>query len=377
MATKVDYYEVLEVTRTASQAELKTAYRKMAMRFHPDRNAGNAEAEHKFKQVNEAYDVLKDEQKRAAYDRYGHAAFDGSMGGGGGFGGFGAGGFEDIFDMFGDMMGGGRRRTRQRSGNDVQTQVHISLTEAFSGVKKTVKFATRVTCESCSGRGSADPNKGTVQCPTCHGAGAVRAQQGFFLVERPCPTCHGTGNVISDPCKKCQGAGTTPTQRELDIDIPAGIEDGTRMRVTGEGEAGGPGAQAGDLYLHIAVATHALFHREGANIHCRLPLRMAQAALGAEIEVPVIDGSRAKVKIPAGSQAGDHFRLKGKGFSVLRSSSRGDMYLQLAVETPRHLTKRQRELLEAFEEEASENQAQANPESTGFFSKVKEFFDGR
>ncbi|AOX20813.1 molecular chaperone DnaJ [Kozakia baliensis] len=383
MATKMDFYAVLEVSRTASQDELKKAYRKQAMRYHPDRNPGDETAEHKFKEINEAYDVLKDDQKRAAYDRFGHDAFEGGgMGGGfggGGFGagGFGAGGLGDIFDqMFGDMMGG-RRGGGRRTGADVQVQIEISLTEAFTGVTKPVEVRTRVTCEACHGTGSDDPKEGSTTCPTCHGAGAVRAQQGFFLVERPCPTCHGTGKVVRNPCKICHGAGTTEQTRMLDIKIPPGVEDGTRIRLSGEGEAGGEGTQPGDLYVHVSVGASDIFQRDGANIYCRVPLRMTQAALGTEIEVPVIDGSRAKVKIPPATQSGEHFRLRGKGFSVLRSGARGDMYIQVSVETPQHLSKRQRELLEEFEREAGEDHGKANPEHTGFFSKVKDFFEGK
>jgi len=377
MATKLDYYAVLEVTREASADELKKAYRKQAMKFHPDRNPGDSSAEAKFKDVNEAYDVLKDEQKRAAYDRFGHAAFE--NGGGGGPGGFdfGGGGLGDIFEqMFGDMMGGGRRGGARRTGADVQVQVEISLTEAFSGVNKEIKVRTRVTCESCDGSGSADKDAGVETCPTCHGAGKVRAQQGFFLVERACPTCHGSGRSVRNPCKECRGAGTVARERTLDVAIPAGVEDGTRIRMTGQGEAGGQGATPGDLYVHVAVAAHEIFQRDGANIICSVPLRMTQAALGTEIEVPVIDGSRVKVKIPAGTQTGEHFRLRGKGFSVLRSMARGDMYVQVSVETPRHLNKHQRELLEEFEKDV-ESHAKASPENAGFFAKVRDFFEGR
>ncbi|MEN3174692.1 molecular chaperone DnaJ [Gluconobacter sp. OJA] len=380
MATKIDYYESLEVSRTASGDELKKAFRKQAMRYHPDRNPGDDAAEQKFKEINEAYDVLKDEQKRAAYDQYGHAAFDGGMGGmggGGGFGGFGAGGLGDIFDqMFGDMMGG-RRGGGRRTGADVQVQVEISLTEAFSGVTKSVEVRTRVACESCHGSGSADAGGGGTTCATCHGAGKVRAQQGFFLVERPCPTCHGSGRTVRNPCKVCQGTGTQAKTETLQIEIPAGVEDGTRIRMAGRGEAGGEGVQPGDLYVHVSVLSHDIFQRDGANIYCRVPLRMTQAALGTEVEVPVIDGSRTRVRIPAGTQTGETFRLRGKGFSVLRSSARGDMYIQVSVETPHHLTKRQRELLEEFEKEAGDDHAKASPENSGFFAKVRDFFEGR
>ncbi|MBO1324931.1 molecular chaperone DnaJ [Acetobacter sp. TBRC 12305] len=376
MATQVDYYEVLEISRTSSAEEIKKSYRRLAMQYHPDRNPGDAAAEAKFKEINQAYDVLKDEQKRAAYDRFGHSAFEGGGGGPGGFdfSGFGGGGLGDIFEqMFGDMMG--RRGGQARSGNDIQTQVEITLEEAFSGVKKDVRVITRVACESCHGTGSGDGEAGVQTCPSCHGAGKVRAQQGFFIVERPCPTCHGAGKIVKDPCKTCHGEGTVERERTIAVQVPAGVEDGTRIRLTGEGEAGGNGVPPGDLYVHVAVAEHSLFQRDGANIYCRVPLRMAQAALGTEIEVPVIDGSRTKVKIPPGTQTGAHFRLRGKGFSVLRSSARGDMYIQVTVETPQNLTKRQRELLEEFETEAGED-VKHSPEHTGFFRRVRDFFEG-
>ncbi|ARW17433.1 chaperone protein DnaJ [Komagataeibacter europaeus] len=374
MATKIDYYAVLEVSRDANGDEIKRAYRKLAMKYHPDRNPGDTDAENRFKEINEAYDVLKDDQKRAAYDRFGHAAFEGGGPGAGGFD-FGGGGLGDIFEqMFGDMMGG--RRGGRRSGADLQVQVTITFAEAFSGVKKKITVPTRVTCESCDGTGSADKDAKPETCPSCHGAGKVRAQQGFFFVERPCPTCHGSGHLIRNPCKECHGTGTVEKNRTIEVAIPAGVEDGTRIRISGEGESGGKGVPAGDLYVHVSVEQHAIFQRDGANIYCRVPVRMAQAALGTEIEVPVVDGSRTKVKIPAGTQTGEHFRLRGKGFSVLRSSARGDMYIQVVVETPRHLTKRQRELLEEFEGDGA-GHAKGSPESTGFFSKVKDFFEGK
>lgn len=379
MATQLDYYAILEVSRTATADELKKSYRKLAMKYHPDRNPGDDAAEAKFKEINQAYDILKDEQKRAAYDQYGHAAFEGGGPGPGGFdfsGGFGGGGLGDIFEqMFGDMMGG-RRGGRARTGNDIQTHVEITLEEAFSGVKKDVRVITRVACETCHGTGSDDGASGVEVCPSCHGAGKVRAQQGFFVVERPCPTCHGAGKVVKNPCKVCHGEGTVEKERTVEVQIPAGVEDGTRIRLSGEGEAGGNGVPPGDLYIHVSVTEHGIFQRDGANIYCRVPLRMAQAALGTEIEVPVIDGSRTKVKIPAGTQTGAHFRLRGKGFSVLRSTARGDMYIQVTVETPQNLSKRQRELLEEFEKEAGEDVKQS-PEHTGFFRRVRDFFEGK
>lgn len=380
---KQDYYATLGVARDASGDDLKKAYRKLAMQFHPDRNPGNKQAEHKFKEVNEAYDVLKDEQRRAAYDRFGHAAFEN---GGGGAGPFGAGGFDfgaggglgDIFDqMFGDFMGGGRRGGGRgpRAGADLRQQVEIDLAEAFTGTKVQMRVATRVVCEACGGSGSEDRGRSSETCPTCHGAGKVRAQQGFFLVERTCPTCAGAGRVVRNPCRICHGQGTVARERTLQVNIPAGVEDGTRIRLPGEGEAGGQGAPAGDLFVHVAIRPHPMFQREQANIFMRVPLRMTQAALGGEIEVPVIDGSRAKVKVPPGTQTGDQFRLRGKGFSVLRSAARGDFYIQVSVETPQNLSPRQRELLEEFEAEAAAVEKHS-PDSEGFFAKVKEFFEG-
>ncbi len=378
---KQDYYALLESNRDASADELKRAYRKQAMKFHPDRNPGDKAAEAKFKEVNEAYDVLRDDQKRAAYDRYGHAAFEngGPGAGGGGFG-FQEGGLGDIFDqMFGEFMGGrrGANGARTRAGSDLRAQVEIGLADAFTGTKVDLRVPTRVSCDACAGTGSANKQAERDNCPTCGGSGKVRAQQGFFLVERSCPTCGGMGRVVRNPCRVCSGAGTVPRDRTLSVSIPAGIEDGVRIRLAGEGEAGGSGAPAGDLYVNVAIRPHDIFQRDGANIYCRVPLRMTQAALGGDVEVPVIDGSRAKVKVTPGTQSGDQFRLRGKGFSVLRSAARGDMYVQVAVETPLQLTNRQRELLEEFEAEAANHNKNGSPESEGFFAKVSAFFDGR
>lgn len=374
---KLDYYAVLAVERTASADELKRAYRKLAMQHHPDRNPGDHKAEQRFKELNEAYDVLKDEQKRAAYDRFGHAAFENGGAGGAGFGGgFGGGfGFEGgLGDIFEQMFGGGGRRGTERAqtGVDVKAAIEIDLTQAFTGAKVNVRFATRATCDGCQGSGSADKNASADTCGTCGGAGRVRAQQGFFVVERACPTCGGSGRTVRNPCRVCAGAGTVPRERTLAVQVPAGVEDGTRIRLSGEGEAGPRGAPPGDLYVHISVRPHEIFQRDGSNIFCRVPLRMTQAALGGEIEVATIDGTAAKVKIPAGTQSGEQFRLRGKGFSVLRSSQRGDMYIQVAVETPQSLTKHQRELLEQFEQTSASGPS-GSPEHEGFFAKVKDF----
>jgi molecular chaperone DnaJ len=373
---KQDYYATLGVGREASADELKKAYRKLAMQFHPDRNPGDAAAEARFKEVNEAYDVLKDDQKRAAYDRFGHAAFEAGGGGGGGFDPTGGAGLGDIFDqMFGDFMGRGRGNRGPRGGADVKAAVEIDLPEAFAGAKVQVRVPSRVPCETCAGTGSETKQQGSDTCTTCGGAGKVRAQQGFFLIERACPTCGGRGRVIRNPCRVCHGQGTVQKERTIQVSIPAGVEDGTRIRIAGEGESGAAGAPAGDLYVHVGIRPHELFHRDGAHILCRVPVRMPLAALGGEIEVPAIDGSRAKVKVPAGTQSGDQFRLRGKGFSVLRSQQRGDMVIQVAVETPQHLTRRQRELLEEFDAEAK-GHTKGSPETEGFFAKVREFFDG-
>ena len=371
---KQDFYTTLGVARDASADDLKKAYRKLAMQYHPDRNPGDAAAEAKFNEINEAYDVLKDEQKRGAYDRYGHAAFEGGMGGGGGGGpGFDGAGLGDIFDqMFGDFMGRRGGGGGPRSGSDIRTQVEIDLTEAFAGTKVTLRVPTRVSCETCNGSGSADKDAGRDVCSGCNGAGKVRAQQGFFLVERTCPTCGGKGRIIRNPCRICQGNGTVQRDRSLQVSVPAGVEDGTRIRLAGEGESGGAGVPAGDLYVHVAIRPHPIFQRDGANVFCVVPLPMTRAAMGGEIEVPVVDGSRVKVKIPAGTQSGDQQRLRGKGFSVLRSAARGDMYIQVKVEIPQQLTRKQRELLEAFEAEAT---SKANPETEGFLDKMKAFFD--
>ncbi len=379
---KQDYYATLGVAREASADDLKKAYRKLAMKYHPDRNPGDAAAEARFKEVNEAYEILKDDQKRAAYDRYGHAAFE--QGGPGGFGGGFAGGFDfsatgdlgGIFDqMFGEFMGRSGRGGRARGGADIRQAVEIDLAEAFTGTKVNLRVPTRVLCEACNGTGSEDKGKAADICGTCQGTGKVRAQQGFFLIERTCPTCGGQGRVIRNPCRVCRGVGTVQRERSLQVTIPAGVEDGTRIRLQGEGESGGAGTPNGDLYVHVSIRPHEIFQREQAHVLMRMPLRMTQAALGGDVEVPVIDGSKAKVKIPPGTQTGDQFRLRGKGFSVLRSAARGDMIIQVLVETPQNLTPKQRELLEQFEAEYTKD-ARGHPESEGFFAKVKEFFEG-
>ncbi len=371
--SKRDYYEVLGVTRTCTEVELKAAFRKQAMQHHPDRNPGDKDCEHRFKEINEAYDVLKDGDKRAAYDRFGHAAFEHGMGGGAhGFGADFGTTFADIFEgIFGMGSARGRGTGRER-GSDLRYNMEISLDEAFTGKTAQIRIPTSVTCEACSGSGAKAGTK-PKQCATCGGAGKIRHAQGFFTLERTCPTCQGRGQVIDDPCKVCGGGGRVTRERTLSVNIPTGVEDGTRIRLAGEGEAGLRGGPPGDLYIFLEVAPHEFFQRDGADLHCRVPISMASAALGGEFEVPAIDGSKARVKVPAGTQTGRRFRLAGKGMPVLRAKQTGDMYVQVVVETPQNLTKRQRELLAEFEKLSSE---ETQPESAGFFSRVKEFLDG-
>jgi molecular chaperone DnaJ len=372
---KQDYYELLGVQRGAGADELKKAYRKLAMQFHPDRNPGDEAAEQKFKDVGEAYEILKDDQKRAAYDRFGHAAFENNGAGRPGAGDFGS-GFADIFDeMFGEFMGGRRGGQGQGRGSDLRFNLEITLEEAFKGKQTSVRVPTLAECEACSGSGAEAGSK-PVSCPTCHGNGRVRAQQGFFTIERTCPSCQGAGRVIENPCRSCAGQGRVRREKNLSVNIPPGVEDGTRIRLAGEGEVGLRGAGAGDLYIFLSLAPHRIFQRDGANIHCKVPIPMTTAALGGSIEVPTIDGGRAKVSVPAGTQSGHQFRLKNKGMSVLRSTARGDMYIQASVETPMNLTKRQQELLKEFNKEGEGAGDKTNhPESEGFFARVKEFFE--
>ncbi len=378
---KRDYYDVLGAKKGASADELKKAYRQKAKELHPDRNTDNPQAEAQFKEVNEAYDVLKDEQKKAAYDRFGHAAFENGMGGGGGpRGGFNqqgdfASAFSDVFeDLFGDFMGrggAGGGRSRAQRGSDLRYNLRVTLEEAFQGAQKTINVPASVTCDTCRGTG-AEGGAEPVTCPTCSGMGKVRAQQGFFTVERTCPTCNGMGQTIKNPCKTCHGAGRVEKERQLSVNIPAGVETGTRIRLAGEGEAGLRGGPQGDLYIFIEVKDHAIFQRDGVHLFCRVPVSMPGAALGGEVEVPTIDGGRARVKVPAGAQSGKQMRLRGKGMPALRGAGTGDMVIELAVETPVNLTARQKELLREFEKLSEEN----NPEGSSFFSKVKGFWDG-
>lgn len=371
-----DFYDVLGVQRGASDADIKKAYRQKAKELHPDRNKDNPKAEAEFKDVNHAYDVLKDPEKKAAYDRFGHAAFEGGHpGGAGGFGGghgdFSS-AFSDVFDdLFGDFMGGGRARSRPARGSDLRYNLRISLEEAFTGKQRTINVPSSVACESCHGTGAAGGAE-PATCPTCSGMGKVRAQQGFFTVERTCPTCGGQGHIIKDPCRSCAGAGRVQMDRSLSVNIPAGVETGTRIRLAGEGEAGARGGPSGDLYIFIEVSEHPIFGRDGVNLYCRVPVSMTHAALGGEVEVPTIDGGRSRVKVPEGSQSGRQMRLRGKGMPALRGSGTGDLLIELAVETPVRLSAKQKELLREFDKLSDGN----NPQADNFFSKVKSFWDG-
>ena len=378
---KADYYDTLGVSRNASESDLKKAFRKKAMELHPDRNKDNPDAEAKFKEVNEAYDILKDAEKKAAYDRFGHAAFEGGTGAsaGAGRGGFQGGAdfasaFSDVFeDLFGGNFGGGGARSQNRAtrGSDLRYNLRVTLEEAYSGKQTTLKVPSLVSCEACNGTGAEGGSEPTT-CPTCSGMGKVRAQQGFFTVERTCPTCSGRGQIIKNPCTVCQGAGRVQKERSLGVNIPPGVETGTRIRLAGEGEAGLRGGPTGDLYIFIEVSDHNIFEREGTDLFCRIPVSMTTAAMGGELEAPTIDGGRSRVKVPAGVQTGKQLRLRGKGMPALRGQGSGDLYIELAVETPVNLSARQKELLKEFEAEGKDN----SPQSQDFFSKVKKFWGG-
>lgn len=374
MSADIDYYELLECERTADDKTIKSSYRRLAMQFHPDRNPGDADAEHKFKAISQAYDCLKDPQKRAAYDRFGHAAYTQQQSGGGFGGGGGQGfeGFSDIFEsVFGEFMGGGRQRGGPRRGADLRYDLTVSLEEAFHGKTEQITIDVAANCEACDGSG-AEPGTSAVTCPTCAGRGQVRAQQGFFVIERACPTCHGAGRVIKDPCRACRGEGRVDREKTLEIKIPAGVDEGTRIRVTGEGEAGGPGAGPGDLYIFLHVRRHAIFEREGTTLAARCPISFTTAALGGEIEVPGIDGEAIAIRIPAGIQSGKQLRQRGAGMPVLNGRGRGDLVIEIAVETPTRLSAEQRQLLEEFR--ATETGEEC-PQSTGFFAKLKGMFE--
>lgn len=381
MTTEVDYYEQLEIERTADGAAIKSAYRKLAMKYHPDKTGGCADSEAKFKSVSEAYECLKDPQKRAAYDRYGHAAYtnaqSGGGGGGGGFRGGGAGGFSDLGDIFETIFGqsgfggqGGGGRQANRRGADLRYDMEITLDEAYHGKKTEIAIDVSAACDSCEGSG-AQPGTGVKSCGTCHGHGQVRAQQGFFVVERTCPACHGAGQVIESPCRSCRGEGRVDKPKSLSVNIPAGVDDGTRIRLSGEGEAGARGAPAGDLYIFLHVKRHALFERDGTTLFCRAPVSFTTAALGGSIEVPGLDGNRHEIKIPSGIQSGKQLRQRGGGMPVLNGRGQGDLVIQVEVETPTKLTAKQKELLEAFRETETGDEC---PQVSGFFSKLKDLW---
>src|SRR6202795_699508 len=376
MMAKRCYYESLSVERTATDGDIKAAFRKQAMQCHPDRHPGDQSAEHRFKEINEAYEVLNDPDKRAAYDRYGHAAFEHGMGrGAAGFGAEFATTFSDIFDdLFG--MGGGGRRGRgggRERGADLRYNMEISLQDAYVGKAAQIRIPTSVTCEACSGSGAKGGTKPKT-CQMCGGQGKVRHAQGFFTLERTCPNCQGRGQSIDSPCASCSGSGRVTRERTLSVNIPDGVEAGTRIRLASEGEAGVRGWPPGDLYIFLSIGSHPFFQREGADLHCRVPVSMVMAAVGGEFEVPTIEGSKTKVKIPEGTQSGRRFGLRDKSMPVRRSKQTGDMYVQVVVETPQSLTKRQRELLNEFEKLSSKD---THPESAGFFGKVGVFPGGR
>ena len=372
---KRDLYEVLGVNRDASEDELKKAYRKLAMKYHPDRNPDNKEAEEKFKEAKEAYEMLSDPQKKAAYDRYGHAGVDPSMGAGPGAQGFD--GFADAFgDIFGDLFGGGGRggRSNVYRGADLRYNLEITLEEAARGAEKTIRIPTVEECGTCHGSG-AKPGTHPKPCPTCQGHGQVRVQQGFFSIQQTCPKCHGSGKIIPDPCRDCGGAGRTKKQKTLEVKIPAGIDDGMRLRHAGHGEPGLNGGPPGDLYVEIHIRKHAVFERDHDDLHCEMPISITTAALGGEIEIPTLEGM-ARLKIPAETQSGKVFRLRGKGIKNVRSHVHGDLMCHVVVETPVNLTERQRELLREFEEISSGNATRHNPKAQGWMDKVRDFFGG-
>ncbi len=374
MAAKRDYYEILGVARNATDVEIKKAYRRLAMKYHPDRNPDNKDAEEKFKEAKEAYDVLADERRRAAYDQFGHAGVD-PRAGAGGFGGQGFGGFGDIFDsVFGDIFGGGARGgERVFRGADLRYDLELTLEEAVAGTTIKIRIPKLVHCETCAGTGARKGSSPSA-CPTCNGLGQVRMQQGFFTVQQTCPQCRGSGKIISDPCTDCRGQGRVRDSRTISVKVPPGVDSGDRVRLSGEGEAGESGGPPGDLYVHIAVRPHPIFQREGTNLHCDVPISYAAAALGGELEVPTLDG-RVKLRIPSETQSGKLFRLRGKGVRSVRTSAKGDLICRVVVETPVKLTKRQKELLRELDESMTSNGDHHSPRATSWLEGVKRFFE--
>ncbi|MBF4986923.1 molecular chaperone DnaJ [Methylophilus sp. 14] len=372
-AAKKDYYEVLGVNRDASEEEIKKAFKKLAMKFHPDRNPDNPKAEESFKEAKEAYEILSDDQKRAAYDQYGHAGVDPSMGGGG-FGGFNSGNFSDAFgDIFGDIFGGARnQRSNVYRGADLRYNLEISLEDAAKGTETKIRIPVQTSCETCHGSG-ARPGTSPVTCTTCNGHGQVRMQQGFFSVQQTCPKCHGTGKMVKEPCPTCHGGGRVKQNKTLNVKIPAGVDEGDRIRLSGEGEAGVNGGPTGDLYVVVHLKEHPIFQREGANLHCEMPISFSTAALGGEIEVPTLDGA-AKMKIPAETQTGSVFRLRGKGIKPLRSSEHGDLMVHVVVETPVRLTEKQKDLLREFESSTQADAGKHSPKNKSWVDKARDFF---
>ena len=375
---KRDFYEILGVAKNASEDDIKKSYRKLAMKYHPDRNPDNKEAEEKFKEVKEAYEMLTNPEKREAYDRYGHAGVDPNMGGGGGGGGFGAGGFGDLGDIFGDIFGGGRGRgggggPQVYRGADLRYNLEITLEQAANGYETTIRVPSWDKCDTCHGSG-AKPGTQPVTCTTCAGHGQVRMQQGFFSIQQTCPKCHGNGKIIPEPCAACGGAGRIKRNKTLEVKIPAGIDNGMRIRSTGNGEPGTNGGPAGDLYVEIHIKPHAVFQREGDDLHCEMPISFSKAALGGEIEVPTLTG-KVSFTVPEGTQTGKTFRLKGKGIKGVRSGYVGDLFCHVNVETPVKLTDKQKDLLREFERSTNEGGGKHSPQSKGWMDKVKDFFE--
>ena len=371
---KKDYYEILGVDKSCDDKTLKSAFRKLAKEYHPDHNAGKPEAEAKFKEISEAYERLKNPESRAAYDRYGHAAFDGGGGRGnysGGFDGNFSSAFSDIFnDFFGDFSNSTRSRETSNRGSDLRYNLEITLEEAYSGKSDTINVPMNTECSGCKGNGG-ENGEAPIVCPNCQGSGKTRASQGFFMIERSCTSCNGSGQIVVNPCKSCGGQGRVKKPKKLSINVPAGVEDGNRIRLSGQGEAGLRGGRTGDLYIFVSIKPHKFFQRDGSDLYCNVPVSMATAALGGQIDIPTIDGSKLSVSIPEGSQNNKHLRLRGKGMPILRQKNFGDLHLQISVETPVNLSKKQKQLLEEFQKISTEKN---NPVSDSFFKKLRDLW---